>query len=147
MIYSKAINNLEELKKFSYKLAQKIKIPQLILLKGELAIGKTQMVKYMVETLKRDSKVVSSPTFSLINTYPAKKSFDIYHIDLYRIKSDEELKEIGFWDLFYKDALIFIEWPERVEKNLPPLWNKLWIEGLFSQNKRHRVFQWHISSK
>ena len=139
---SKTIETLEELKQLSHELTQKLKIPQLVLLKGELAIGKTQLVKYMVSALKRDSKAVHSPTFSLINTYSSKKSFDIHHIDLYRLKSDEELKEIGFWGLFYKESLIFIEWPEKIEKELPPVWNKLWIEGSFSQNKQKRIFQW-----
>ena len=139
---SKIIETLEDLSQLSYELTQKLKIPQIVLLKGELAIGKTQLVKYMISALKKDLKVVSSPTFSLINTYTFKNSFDIHHIDLYRVKSDEELKEIGFWDLFYKEALLFIEWPEKIEKELPPLWNKLSIEGRFSQNKQKRVFQW-----
>jgi len=139
---SKTIETLEELKQLCFQMAQKIKIPQAVLLKGELAIGKTQIVKYMLEALKRDSKAVSSPTFSLINTYSWKNSFDIHHIDLYRIQSDEELKQIGFWDLFYKESLIFIEWPERVEKSLPPSWSKLWIEGSFSKNKQKRAFRW-----
>ena len=141
-MHSKAIKNLEELKELSFKLAQDLKVPQLVLLKGELAIGKTQIVKYMVEALNRDVKVVNSPTFSLINTYSWENSFDIHHIDLYRIKSEEELKQIGFWDLFYKEALIFIEWPEKVQNKLPDLWNKLWIEGSFSKKKQKRVFSY-----
>ena len=139
---SKTIETLEDLRQLSYELTQKLTPPQIVLLKGELAIGKTQLVKYMISALKKDLKVVSSPTFSLINTYTFKNSFDIHHIDLYRVKSDEELKEIGFWDLFYKEALLFIEWPEKIEKELPPLWNKLLIEGRFSQNKQKRVFHW-----
>lgn len=142
MTNSKTIETLEDLKKLCLQLAQKIKVPLIILLKGELAIGKTQIVKYMLQGIKRDSKVASSPTFSLINTYTWKNSFDIHHIDLYRIRSNEELKQIGFWDLFYKESLIFIEWPERVEQSLPPSWSKLWIEGSFSKNKQKRIFSW-----
>jgi len=137
---SQTVESLEDLKTLSYKLSQELEIPQLVLLKGDLAVGKTQLVKYILEALKKDSSVVSSPSFSLINSYSFEEGFDIYHIDLYRLKSDEELKEIGFWDLFYKKALIFIEWPEKVEKELPVLWNKLWVEACFLDKKR--VFQW-----
>ncbi|MBC6415821.1 MAG: tRNA (adenosine(37)-N6)-threonylcarbamoyltransferase complex ATPase subunit type 1 TsaE [Bdellovibrionales bacterium] len=136
------INNLKELKNLSFELAQTIKIPQIVLLKGELAVGKTQLVKYMLENLGREGKEVKSPTFSLINSYFQKNKFDIHHVDLYRIRFDQELHEIAFWDLFYTKSLIFIEWPEKVEKQLPFLWNKLLIKGEFSKNKEERIFKW-----
>ena len=139
---SRTINTLEELKQLCYELSQHLKIPQLVLLKGELAIGKTQIVKYMMTALNKDSSLVSSPTFSLINTYSLEDDFNIHHIDLYRISSEEELKEIGFWDLFYKKSLLFIEWPEKIEDKLPVLWNKLIIKGSFTENKQKRLFEW-----
>ena len=141
---SKSIGNLEDLKQLAYTLSQQLETPQVVLLKGELAVGKTQLVQFMIEALKGDPNMVSSPTFSLINNYTLKEFDPIYHIDLYRLKSNEELNELGFWDLFYHKALIFIEWPERVENKLPALWNKLWIEGCFFKNKR--VFQWKQDS-
>ena len=138
------INSLKELEQLSCDLAQKIKIPQIVLLKGELAVGKTQMVKYMAEALGREKNLVNSPTFSIINTYSQKNSFDIHHIDLYRIQSDEELNNIAFWDFFYTSSLIFIEWPEKVENTLPPLWNKLLITAEFSKDNSQRIFKWEI---
>ena len=140
------INSLKELEQLSCDLAQKIKIPQIVLLKGELAVGKTQMVKYMAEALGREKNLVNSPTFSIINTYSQKNSFDIHHIDLYRIQSDEELNNIAFWDFFYTSSLIFIEWPEKVENTLPPLWNKLSITAEFSKDNSQRIFKWEIKN-
>ena len=165
----KEIKNLEELKQISFDLAQEFKIPQIVLLKGGMAVGKTQMAQYMAEALGFKEGSVHSPTFSIINFYKKQPLFDspvftrkteprrrntqteegslksggygLYHVDLYRIEQKKELEDIAFWDIFFEPALVFIEWPQMVEEHLPRLWNKLVIQMDFSKNPTKRILQ------
>ena len=138
----KEINNLKELKQISFDLAGDFKLPQIVLLKGELAVGKTQMVQYMAQALGFEKSTVLSPTFSIINLYKKNTQEGIYHVDLYRIKKEEELEDIAFWDIFYDSTVVFIEWPQIVENKLPVLWNKLIIQLEFAQKDNSRVLKW-----
>jgi tRNA threonylcarbamoyl adenosine modification protein YjeE len=81
---------------------------------GELGAGKTAFVRGAVEALGGDPLVVRSPTFTLLNIYDGQKR--IYHFDLYRLSSVEDLESIGFFDFAGVDGLTFVEWPERVEE-------------------------------
>lgn len=136
------IKNLKELKSFCEKFSQKLKSPGIVLLEGDLATGKTQMVKYLAESLGYKEEDVQSPTFSLINHYKAKGKPDIYHVDLYRLETEKEIESTGFWSLFDEEALIFIEWPKRVRGQLPKKWNKLQIELQFSKDPDSRILKW-----
>ena len=138
----KEIQNLEELKKISFDLVFDFKIPQIVLLSGDLAVGKTQMVQYMAQALGFERGAVHSPTFSIINLYKKGEQRGIYHVDLYRINSETELERIAFWDVFYEPTVVFIEWPQMVEKKLPHFWNKLFIQFGFSKNTDTRILKW-----
>ena len=138
----KEIKNLEELKQVSFDLVKGFKLPQLVLLKGDLAVGKTQMVQYMIQALGFKKETIHSPTFSFINCYQEDSKKRIYHVDLYRIKQDQELEDIAFWDIFYEARVIFIEWSERLGKQLPILWNKLFIQMEFSKKNDARIIKW-----
>ena len=137
----KEVKNLEELKQISCNLAADLKIPQIVLLSGGLAVGKTQMVQYMAQALGL-KETVHSPTFSIINLYKKNPQIGIYHVDLYRIKTEEELEDIAFWDIFCEPTIIFIEWPRIVGKKLPRLWNKLFIQIKFSKKASERFVKW-----
>lgn len=88
----------------------------IVLLHGELGAGKTALVKNFVQ--KRLSKDASSPTFSLVNVY-GKVGEEIYHMDLYRLKSLEEIEDIGIWDYLESGRPVFIEWPDKIADILP----------------------------
>ena len=139
---TKEIKNLQELKKISFDLVKSFQIPQVILLKGDLAVGKTQMVEYMATALGFEKDMVNSPTFSIINFYKKNQLKAIYHVDLYRIKKEKELEEIAFWDIFFEPAIVFIEWPQMVEKKLPDFWNKIIIQLEFSKKPESRTLTW-----
>ena len=86
-----------------------------VLLTGDLGAGKTTFVKDVVSALGCDD-LVTSPTFTLLNTYNAK--FPVYHFDMYRLSSAEEAMNVGFEEYFDKntlDGVCFVEWPENVE--------------------------------
>jgi len=83
-----------------------------IALKGELGAGKTTFVQGFAKGLGVSEKYyITSPTFNIINEYPAR-SLTLCHLDLYRLGSADELEHIGFDDLIDKHHIIIVEWPE-----------------------------------
>ena len=85
---------------------------------GEMGAGKTTLIKALCRFLK-STDVVSSPTFSIVNIYKTELLGDIFHFDFYRMKSIEEVFDIGYEDYFYGNAYCFAEWPEKIETLLP----------------------------
>ena len=140
-MHTQEIKNLEELKEICFSLVKDFQIPQLVLLEGPLAVGKSQMVYFMCAALGVQKEELSSPTFSLINVYKGKTS-SIYHVDLFRLKDERELESTAFWDIFYSPALVFVEWPELVREKYPSLWNKLYIQFNFSKDSKIRILKW-----
>lgn len=107
--------NLEQTKDLANAFAKVLKPPMVVLLTGDLGAGKTTFVKDVVSALGCDD-LVTSPTFTLLNTYNAK--FPVYHFDMYRLSSTEEAMNVGFEEYFDKntlDGVCFVEWPENVE--------------------------------
>lgn len=84
---------------------------------GELGAGKTTLIKAFCRFLGV-KEAVSSPTFSLIHEYWTEDA-PVYHLDLYRIKSEQEAFDIGCEEYFYSGAYVFIEWPQRIPNLLP----------------------------
>jgi tRNA threonylcarbamoyladenosine biosynthesis protein TsaE len=80
---------------------------------GDLGAGKTTTVKYIVRHLESEDDV-SSPTFSLINEYVYPAGM-IYHMDMYRLKSEEEAVDIGIEEYLESGEICIIEWPELLE--------------------------------
>lgn len=142
ILQTQNINHLTELQKLSCSLVKKIQIPQIILLEGDLASGKTQMVQYIGEALGFSKSHICSPTFSLINVYHHKNKSKMYHVDLYRLQSQIEIDNISFWDIFYSPSLVCIEWPHLVANKLPALWNQLVIKFQFEKDKNTRILTW-----
>lgn len=105
------INNQEEMADFAKNMAKNVKNQQIITLNGTLGSGKTFFAKNFISQLtNKKTTEITSPTFNIYLEYPTE-NFNIYHFDLYRIKSEEELENIGFYDLL-KDGICLIEWPE-----------------------------------
>ena len=137
------IHNLEELKKFSHNIVQKIKTPQLILIQGPLGVGKTQFVRFISEHLGVSKESICSPSFSLINTYKSPK-MDISHIDLFRLQDNQDLESTGIWDVFFTSQIIFVEWADLLDIKWPDHWNKLFIFFEFSKNEDLRLVRWKL---
>jgi tRNA threonylcarbamoyladenosine biosynthesis protein TsaE len=108
----------EETQAVGRQLAGLLPSPGLALLIGELGAGKTTLAKGIAEGLgaaKADE--VSSPTFTLIHEYgdPAK----IYHVDLYRLETAEQVRRLGLDELMDRNALVLVEWGERFHVLFP----------------------------
>lgn len=89
-----------------------------VALSGTLGSGKTQFVRGVCEGLGANGHV-SSPTFTLINEYPAPFGI-VAHVDLYRIRSRKELADLGVDEYFNDRCITCIEWPEEMAGHLPP---------------------------
>jgi len=107
----------EQTEQLGQTLADLLPVGSLVALRGELAAGKTCLVRGMA-TRFADNENVSSPTFTLVNQYGHAPT--LYHVDLYRIAGPEELADLGYEDLFEPDGICVIEWAERAEQLLPP---------------------------
>jgi len=86
---------------------------------GPLGAGKTHLTRAIAEGLDiPDSRVVSSPTFVLIQEYQAR--LPIYHIDAYRLRSEGEFFDLGVHEFLEGDGVCIVEWADRVPGCLPP---------------------------
>lgn len=91
-----------------------LKAPLLILLSGELGAGKTTLTKGIASGFGAAAEEeITSPTFTLIHRYNGAK-VPVYHIDLYRIDGARDLDTLGLDDVFAEDAIVIIEWPDRM---------------------------------
>src|ERR1041384_2772569 len=91
--------------------------PLVVAIGGELGAGKTTLVQAICRGYGV-AEDVTRPTFALVHRYAAPRSA-VYHLDLYRLKSPDELRNIGWDDVIGDDALILIEWPERAAQEIP----------------------------
>jgi tRNA threonylcarbamoyladenosine biosynthesis protein TsaE len=91
--------------------------PLVVTITGDLGAGKTTLVRAICRGYGVTEEV-TSPTFALVHQYRAKRS-QVYHVDLYRVESPVELRNIGWDEIVADDALILIEWPERAAEQIP----------------------------
>lgn len=106
-----------ELKAWGVELGRGTMPPLLITLTGELGTGKTTLVQSICAGYGVVEEV-TSPTYALVHQYSAPKSA-VFHIDLYRIESPEQLTNIGWDEIVAARALVLVEWPERAGTRLP----------------------------
>ncbi|UCE04566.1 MAG: tRNA (adenosine(37)-N6)-threonylcarbamoyltransferase complex ATPase subunit type 1 TsaE [bacterium] len=101
---------------------------------GELGSGKTRTIAGICQGLGCGDQV-SSPTFTIINEYQG--IYPVYHFDLYRIDSEQEIFDLGYEEYFYNDGICLIEWAERVQSFLPPEHIEIYLKGFFKPGQEH----------
>ena len=143
MVNATVVNSLKETEQFSKEFAKEIKNGDVILLNGEIGAGKTTFTKFLLQNLGVTS-IVSSPTFTLLNEYNGV--FPVYHFDMYRISSPEELYELGFEDYlnsksspYVKTGLTIVEWGENVKEILPKDAIVINIEKLGENSRKFEI--------
>ena len=114
MIYTVAINSLQETEEFALKLADLLKGGDIITLEGDLGAGKTAFTKSLAKGLGV-KRTVSSPTFTILKQYSG--TLDLNHLDVYRLENSDE--DIGFDELFESEAVSVIEWARFITDFLP----------------------------
>lgn len=129
------INNIEELSKVSDLLLDWREKSNIIAFYGTMGAGKTTLVKNLCQKLGVSDEV-NSPTFALVNEYQTETFDSIFHFDFYRIKSLEEVFDIGYEDYFYGGSLCLLEWPELIDPLMPEHFIKVEITHGYTDTSR-----------
>jgi tRNA threonylcarbamoyl adenosine modification protein YjeE len=100
------------------KLLKKLKLGDVIFLYGEIGVGKTTFVRYLINGFQKENNIklteVTSPTFNIINEYEINQT-KINHYDLFRLKSVEETKNLGLFDNL-TNSITLVEWPQIIKE-------------------------------
>ena len=128
-------NSPAETERIGEKLAQSLNGTEVIALFGGLGMGKTAFTRGLCRGLGV-ADGVSSPTFALVNEYSGK--VNIYHFDMYRVTTWDDLYSTGFFD-YIDTGVLVIEWSENIEGALPD--NALKITISRGENDNQRIFE------
>ena len=107
------LKDLQETHNWAREFAKTLHAPQTVALHGDLGMGKSEIAREIIKTLRGEDTVVPSPTFTLVQNYDG-----ISHFDLYRIGDASELTEIGLQHAIDNDITL-IEWPDIARDMLP----------------------------
>ena len=125
-------NKTEEL---AVKISKKLKLGDIVFLYGEMGVGKTTFIKYLIQEFQKKNKIkiteVTSPTFNLLNEYQINKT-KINHYDLFRLKSNEEVKNLNLFSNI-QNEITLIEWPQIIKEKPKNL-----IELIFKYEDDHK---------
>ena len=134
------ISSIKNLAKLSNNIKSKILTGDTILLYGEIGVGKTTFARLFINNFEKYNKLkkseVLSPTFNIVFEYKIK-DFTIKHYDLYRLKNDEEITNVGLFENIEHDITL-IEWPELIKKK--PL-NRIDIFFEYEKNMNSRILK------
>tara|TARA_B100000989_G_C19478956_1_gene444240 strand:+ start:38 stop:487 length:450 start_codon:yes stop_codon:yes gene_type:complete len=130
------LSSEKKTEEFASKFLKKIKPGYSIFLYGEIGVGKTTFIRYLINKFQKINKLeiteVTSPTFNLLNVYQINE-FKINHYDLFRLKSVEETKNLNLFD-DSKNTINLIEWPQIVKEKPKNL-----IKLFFEYGKDHKT--------
>ena len=111
-------NSAEQTFEIARHIGEKAKDGDLFALSGELGSGKTCFTKGLALGLGVSAEYqITSPTFTLINEYPARCK--LYHFDVYRLNGYSEFEDLGYEEYFAGDGVVVIEWAEKIAKLIP----------------------------
>lgn len=115
--YTLPISNLEAMHHFATSLGKGLAPGSVILLEGDLGVGKTTFTQSLIRPFLPPASEITSPTFGLVHHYPSAIG-PIWHFDLYRLQSFNEIYELG-WEEAIETGICIIEWPEIIFPLLP----------------------------
>jgi len=108
---------------------------------GDMGAGKTTFIHALCD-VKKVNDIVGSPTYSIINEYiytENGKEKKIFHIDLYRLKDEQEAIHAGIEDCLFSDHICMVEWPEKIPSLLPPEAVHLYVKALDEQTRSLQI--------
>ena len=117
------LNSLDDTRTLAQTVAARLRCGDVVTLAGDVGAGKTTFAQFLIQTLSQTEVEVTSPTFTLLQTYPTTladgSACELYHYDLYRIEHESALIELGLEEAVSQVALI--EWPERLGSTQLPI--------------------------
>ncbi len=111
-----------------------------ILLSGDVGAGKTHFARSLIQSLLTTPQDIPSPTFTLVQTYETTKG-EVWHADLYRLTSPQEVEELGLVDAF-ETAICLVEWPDRLVSLAPDTALTLELTAEPDENARKLTARW-----
>ena len=136
------ISSIRELEKIANKIKKKLSPGDVVFLCGEIGVGKTTFARLLINSFENEKKLkkseVLSPTFNIVFEYEMKE-FTIKHFDLYRLKNDNDIKNIGLYENL-EQSITLIEWPELI-KNKPENRLDLFFEYKEDYNERSLIIK------
>ena len=136
------ISSIRELEKIANNIKKILSLGDTIFLYGEIGVGKTTFARLVINSFENEKKLkkseVLSPTFNIIFEYEIKE-FTIKHFDLYRLKNDNDVKNIGLYENL-EQSITLIEWPELIKKK-PQNRLDLFFEYAENYNKRSLIIK------
>ena len=136
MIYR--LDNLPQTADALRKIAESTRV---IAFHGNMGSGKTTLIHAMCDS-RKVKDVVGSPTFAIINEYiflENNTTKKIFHIDLYRLKDEQEAVHAGVEDCLYSDHICLVEWPEKIPSLLPDDTLHVVIEPVGAETRKLRI--------
>lgn len=132
------IYKLNQLKQTAAQLWQVAGDVKVFAVHGAMGAGKTTLIHALCD-VKNVKDVIGSPTFSIINEYAFvenDKPNKIFHIDLYRLRDEDEAVQAGVEDCLYSGDVCFIEWPEKILSHLPAGAVHIYVEAIDEQTRQ-----------
>jgi len=137
-------NSAEETILLGNKIGKLLEPGDIIAMQGTLAAGKTTFTKGIAQSLAIN-ETITSPTFTLISEYEGIRP--LYHMDVYRLNSEEEFIDLGVEDLMYSDGISIIEWSEKVMGQLPKKTIIIHIEILENDKRKFTISNFKYEDK
>ncbi|MBY6056445.1 tRNA (adenosine(37)-N6)-threonylcarbamoyltransferase complex ATPase subunit type 1 TsaE [Leisingera daeponensis] len=135
------LNSPEETAQMAVRIAGALSPGDCLLLEGVIGAGKTHFARHLIQSLMDLPEDVPSPTFTLVQTYDVPAG-ELWHTDLYRLSSLEELEELGLTEAF-ESAICLVEWPDRLADLTPPHALHLTLAlDLEHEDRRQLTLQW-----
>ena len=136
------ISSIRELEKISNKIKKILSPGDVVFLHGEIGVGKTTFARLLINNYESEKKLkkseVLSPTFNIVFEYDIKE-FTIKHFDLYRLKNERDIQNIGLYENS-EHSIILIEWPELIKKK-PPNRIDIFFEYMEDMNERSLIIK------
>ena len=129
---------LEKIQDAALKLLSAAGSYKVIALHGEMGAGKTTLIHALCRAMGIKD-VVTSPTFSIINQYKTAKGQTVYHMDLYRIKNENEAMSAGVEDCLYSGEICLVEWPEKAPGIFPDDTLHIYISSVDNNTRKLKI--------
>jgi tRNA threonylcarbamoyladenosine biosynthesis protein TsaE len=126
---------LDQLPQIAASLLTKIGAHKIVVFNGHMGAGKTTLITALCNVLGV-LDAATSPTYTIINQYKTKQNQTVYHMDWYRLKSEEEAIEAGVEEVLYSGNICLIEWPQNAAGLLPANTLYITIEAIDDQHRK-----------
>lgn len=129
------IRNLEDTKLIGKVIAKNLLKGTVLCLDGDLGAGKTTLTQFIAKEFGID-EYITSPTFTIIKEYEGLLPF--YHMDVYRIDSDDDMYDLGYEEYIYSEGVCIIEWSQKISNMLPVDRINIYIQR--TDDEKMRIF-------